>query len=372
MPNINLRDNRKRDAEVRAEHVGQFSEVRYIDQAGEPVRMYKVLKATMEHSLDQLVRSAGAIDKVGQAIVDSDADVDIERVGMFLTGTSRVYVNEKGEMVHNIAQTEIVRSVTGEERERRPRQRAEPNVDAEIPINWTGRLIKKDEAVRRFVFSSKLQIAHINGLTYDFLYSMAKELADTQSLMLLGAGKSGRDPLIFRRGMTPHRGFLEGRIDGDKYILLLHLSKLELKKPEPIAVVETATVATTATTVAVPAHPTADQTPAVTHAPAPMAAVAAIDAPVADLEPQKPTVADVIGGPVTPSAEAPANARRELQETVATAKAKATRKRQGAVTADPATKETAAASGEAQAAEVAPSPKKRAPRAKASEPKSAN
>jgi hypothetical protein len=30
---------------------------------------------------------------------------------------------------------------------------------------------------------------------------------------------------------TPYRGFLEGRIEGDKFILLLHLSNMELKKP---------------------------------------------------------------------------------------------------------------------------------------------
>ena len=85
--------------------------------------------------------------------------------------------------------------------------------------------------MRRFVFASKLQIVHINGLTYDFLYGMAKELAEADSLMMVGGGSKGRDPLVFRRGSVPYRGFLEGRVDGEKYILLLHLSNLELKVP---------------------------------------------------------------------------------------------------------------------------------------------
>ena len=72
----------------------------------------------------------------------------------------------------------------------------------------------------------------IRDRTYDFLYEMAKELHESGSLMILGAGPKGRDPLIFRSRSTPYRGFLEGRIDGDKYILLLHLSNLELKTPE--------------------------------------------------------------------------------------------------------------------------------------------
>ena len=50
--------------------------------------------------------------------------------------------------------------------------------------------------------------------------------------MLLGAGPKGNQPLILRRGSVPYRGFLEGRIEGDKYCLLLHLSNLELKQPE--------------------------------------------------------------------------------------------------------------------------------------------
>ena len=32
------------------------------------------------------------------------------------------------------------------------------------------------------------------------------------------------------RNGTPYRGFLEGRVDGDKYLLLLHLTNLELKE----------------------------------------------------------------------------------------------------------------------------------------------
>ena len=98
---------------------------------------------------------------------------------------------------------------------------------------WTGRRIAKAEAVRRYIFSDLLQIVHINGLTYDFLHGMASELAASDSLMLIGGGKGGRDPLVFRRGSLPYRGFLEGRVEGDRYALLLHLSNAELKRPEP-------------------------------------------------------------------------------------------------------------------------------------------
>jgi hypothetical protein len=58
---------------------------------------------------------------------------------------------------------------------------------------------------------------------------MAKELYEKKSLMLLGAGLKGNEPLIFQDNGKPYRAFLEGRIDGEGYLLLMHLSNLELK-----------------------------------------------------------------------------------------------------------------------------------------------
>lgn len=53
--------------------------------------------------------------------------------------------------------------------------------------------------------------------------------------MLVGAGKGGKDPLVFRRGSVPYRGFLEGRVQGDRYALLLYLSNAERKRPDSVA-----------------------------------------------------------------------------------------------------------------------------------------
>jgi hypothetical protein len=107
-----------------------------------------------------------------------------------------------------------------------------PNVSVDVPLRWTGRLVDKAEASRRFVFSAKMQLTHINGLTYDFLFAMARELHERNSLMLLGGGPKSTQPLVLRRGGLPYRGFLEGRIRGDRYCLVLHLSNLELRVPE--------------------------------------------------------------------------------------------------------------------------------------------
>jgi len=231
MPNINITDSRKRDAVVKAESVRVFEPVQYVGPKGGRAYTRKVLKATVEHDYESLHEDAGSPEALGQVLIDSDPEVDFERFGMFLWNLSRVYINEDEEIVFRVAQNEIVKDPWGKLKETRPRRRAEANVDADIPLTWSGHMIDKSEAIRRFVFSSKMQIVHINGLTYDFLHGMAAELAEANSLMLLGGGKSGKKPLIFRRGSVAYRGFLEGRVDGERYILLLHLSNTELKIP---------------------------------------------------------------------------------------------------------------------------------------------
>ena len=39
----------------------------------------------------------------------------------------------------------------------------------------------------------------------------------------------GAGPIVLSNGGTSYRGFLEDRIDGDKYCLILHLTNRELK-----------------------------------------------------------------------------------------------------------------------------------------------
>jgi len=231
MPNINLTDSRNRDAVVKAESTRINDAVRYVGPKGNRASTRRVLKATVDHDYATLVEQAGSPESLGQALVDGDPEVDMERFGTSLWDLSRVYTDPDDSLVFRIEQFEIVRGPFGELKDRRPRERDEANVDDDVPLKWTGTMLPKNEAYRKFVFSSKLQIVHVNGLTFDFLYGMAKELHDAKSMMLLGGGKSGKQPLVFRNGSTPYRGFLEGRIDGNRYALLLHLSNMELKPP---------------------------------------------------------------------------------------------------------------------------------------------
>ncbi len=199
--------------------------------AGHAVSFRRYLVAT-ELCLDQSLRQRFG-DDYAQQLIDGDPEVDMETVGRRIDRVYTVYLSHGGDVLHSSPRMlEVIVNPDGSERERRQPEDVAANVNDELPVQWTGRKMPKSEAVRKFAFRRTLQIKHVDGLTYDFLYSMAKELDSQGVVVLLGAGTKGKDPLVFNTNQTPYRGFLEGRVDGDRYQLLLHLSNLELKKPK--------------------------------------------------------------------------------------------------------------------------------------------
>lgn len=231
---VNIANSKKRDAVVAAEALNPQRKLYFTDKDGRAVTTKKLLKTDVEHALDTLLKEKRTLKKVADALIKEDPEVNMERFGMFLSDLSRVYVSKKG-IVHLIAEVEVVYKPDGTERERRPRKKLPQNMNAEFPLRWTGKFIKKEEAVHKFVFTNKKQLIHINGLTFDFLFDMAKELHERDELLLVRGGEKGDQPLIMNRGGKPYNAFLEGRIKGDTYCLILHLSNMELKKPNAAA-----------------------------------------------------------------------------------------------------------------------------------------
>ncbi len=229
---INLSNSAGRDAVVTTESVSPVKQIRWLDTQSRQASSVRLIKSTTHHEIDALLAQQGDLSAVAQSLVAGDPEIDLENTGRFLTETSRVYVDKNREIVRNLHFMEIVKNADGSIREERPRRLADTNISNDTPLLWSGVYIPKQVAVRKFVFSGKSQLHHVNGLTFDFLFAMAKELEERGSLMLLGAGPKSNQPLILRRGSTPYRGFLEGRTDGDRYCLLLHFSNLELKLPK--------------------------------------------------------------------------------------------------------------------------------------------
>ncbi len=242
MPEINLADNEGQDSPVSADSVSISSDVRWIDEAGAQVGSRKILRSSLPYDYGALTERHPEPEDLAEALIQGDPEVDLESFGSFLDDTSRVYVAPDNQIVHRVTMYELVRTPDGEVKERRPRKSQEPNVNVEkMPLRWTDKKFPKSELYRKFVFSGKMQISHINGLTYRFLYDMAKKLEDENCMLLIAGGKKGNQPLLFRRGGLAYRGFLEGRTEGKKYALILHLTNMELKgleRPEPEAKTE--------------------------------------------------------------------------------------------------------------------------------------
>ena len=232
MGTINIANSKGRDAVVGAQSVLKSMKVRWLDEQGRQVQSARVMKSHLSHDVTALETKAGGRDKIAQTLIDGDPEIDTELFGSIMKETSRVFVDPEGKIVHRVTQFELIKNPDGTVRERRAKKTTLPNANVETPLKWSGKQMKKKDVYNKFVFAGKRQIVHVNGLTYDFLFNMAKELEQADSLMLLGAGPKGSHPLVLQRGGQAYRGFLEGRTQGDKYCLILHLSNMELK-PAP-------------------------------------------------------------------------------------------------------------------------------------------
>jgi hypothetical protein len=231
MRSINLTNSKKRDARVCFESAYSPKSVSFVMKDGSERRSLKLLKSTLAVSEDALAaKYDGDYKALGEALIAGDPEIDFERTGRIISRTNKLYLNGNNEVVYHVNLFQVRKDPVGNEVSRIVLEKAASNIDKEIPVQWTGKKFPKKDAVRKFVFSRTYQIKHISGLTFDFLYEMAKDLAETDSLMLMGAGTKGGDPLILTTGGEPYRAFLEGRVDGDKYCLLLHLTNMELKK----------------------------------------------------------------------------------------------------------------------------------------------
>lgn len=232
MPEISLFNSAGRDAQVMAQSVRVPVRLRWLDGEDRQVTSTRLLRGTINLDYDALLAKAGSPEKIAELLVAGDPEIDMESVGSYLRDTSRVYINSDKQVVHSVTQAEIVRNPDGTEKLRRPKQVPPVNVTPEQPLPWSGKMIAKKDAFNKFVMVSKLQILHINGLTYDFLFGIAKELEAKKSLLIVGGGPKANQPLILRRGSVPYRGFMEGRTQGEDYCLILHLSNMELKAPD--------------------------------------------------------------------------------------------------------------------------------------------
>ncbi len=238
---IKLANDKKRDAEITFRSLNPKPAVTMVLESGEAVSNKRAVKGTSDTSTKTLLGKYDEKPKEGvdfemqlavrlsEDLINSDPEIDIELSGKFIDDISRVYINEDEKPVFKVKKVEKIFSPKAELKEEREPKYNESNITGESIVSWTGKLMPKSKVYNKLVFNKKYQLKHVNGLTYDFLFDMAKQLADKDAMMMLGGGASGKEPLVMNDGGKPYRAFLEGRVKGEKYCLILHLTDQELK-----------------------------------------------------------------------------------------------------------------------------------------------
>lgn len=228
MRKINLSNDTKRDAEVAFGTTFHRPSPVFKTADGKKILNERRVRSTIATMDATLVNQYG--EGLADALVNGDPEVDMERFGLKVEGLKKVFLTPEQKVAYGVTLSEHVYLPDGTEKEVRLEQPTEANIAVDgLPLRWTGKLIPRQKALRMFMFKKSYQVQHVNGLTYDFLFDMAKKLAETDSMMLLGGGSKGADPVVMANGGTSYRAFLEGRIDGDKYTLILRLTNMELK-----------------------------------------------------------------------------------------------------------------------------------------------
>lgn len=228
---ISIADARKRDAQIELVSPGKGEKVRWVrKESGAPLELRRLIKSTEKTSLEAISAAAGGLEGVAQALIEGDPEIDLEQVGRRLGNATRVWVGPEGNVLYAARVLQIVTSPEGAEKSRADFVDVEATVgEDQPPLLWSGRLMPAEQVVRRFALVRKVQLRHVNGLTFDFLHEIASQLDREGKLLVVGAGPRAQLPLIFQTNGAPFRGFLEGRVDGERYQLVLHLSNLEIK-----------------------------------------------------------------------------------------------------------------------------------------------
>lgn len=192
------------------------------------------LNADKEETFTEMVHRGDLVPEgiTAEAIIAGNPEVDLPHAGMILSGATRGYRKAgQKELVGDFQKFVTTFLPDGTEKEKTTHSPKKANTDDIVPVKM-GKRIPITEAFGRFVFHNHYAITHDDGVKYEFLHSITKDLWDKQEMATLGAGAKGNAPLVFLEGGTPYRAFLYGECEGEKYKLLVLVTRMELKRPE--------------------------------------------------------------------------------------------------------------------------------------------
>jgi len=229
---IRLTDSKKRDARVLYASPSKKKRGGYRNEEGEEIKSYRFINDTEGYNPQNLLALHEDKEELAEELINGDPEIDMEKAGRLIDSANQVWIANNGKVLYSAKLMDIVYTPEGDVKSTEEFKDQEPTVMEDIALPWTGKMMPISAVLSKFVLLRKLQIGHLDGLTFDFLFEMAKSLHEKKSMLYLGGGPKGKEPLVFQRNGASFRGFLEGRIKDDSYLLVLHLSNLELKVPK--------------------------------------------------------------------------------------------------------------------------------------------
>lgn len=174
--------------------------------------------------------------------IQTNSEIDFEKTGCEIKHLQRFYTDRNGEPANGIWFEETIFDKDGNVKDCHPLEKKQGNVtDVSNPLQWTNKYISCEVAAKKYVFTQIYRICHVDSLTFDFLYDIARDLEEHNAVMYMGMGETGDEPVVFREGGKPYRVFLKGKTDKNNYSLrygtsgkrwfdlLLLLSEMEYK-----------------------------------------------------------------------------------------------------------------------------------------------
>ncbi|MCP4869809.1 MAG: hypothetical protein GY898_13950 [Proteobacteria bacterium] len=177
---IGITDSKHRDAQVLMETVKSPPKRHFTDEEGQRVRSWRLIKSTEGHDYPSLLHLHPDPEDLAQALVDGDPEIDLENIGRKTGPTDRVWIKPDGKILYSARILKAVYGPDGEEISRDDFVDVEASVDEESALPWSGRLIPRGKVVRSFALVRKIQLRHINGLTFDFLREIAEHLSNLE------------------------------------------------------------------------------------------------------------------------------------------------------------------------------------------------
>ena len=205
---------------------------------GKEVRTTKTALFSHENEIFQKMLQD---EDVREEILERHDEIDLELAGKEIGYTSTLLTDSEYNLCYNFTEYEIKRNREGKiipcnecgslYCEHRIKLQRQANVNSEEePIRWIKiAQLDKLEALQKWSFSTSYQLRHTDGLKYKFLYDMAKKLHDSGKMVLMAPVRDKKpQKLVLHNGGTQFYAWLEGRVKGDKYALILHRTTLRL------------------------------------------------------------------------------------------------------------------------------------------------